>query len=90
MTSAARQLVLPPADRAELLEDAADVIALLLTELLTFKAQSSPHKALRSIYSRRGVCETSRHGCAEPCRAWHEALETAAGWLAAYEREVER
>jgi hypothetical protein len=87
MTSPARQVVLPPVDRAELLEDAADVIALLLTELLTFKAQSSPHKALRSRYSRRGVCETTV-GCSEICTRWHEALETAAGWLAAYEREV--
>ena len=69
----------------ELLEDARDVIALLVEELLTFKAAGSPHKALRSAYSRRGVCSVYRGTCSPLCTAWAEAIDMGAGWIDVYD-----
>jgi hypothetical protein len=77
---------LHPVARHELLEDARDVIALLLDELRTFQAPRGGHKALRSIYSPRGVCEVTHGACSPLCVAWHDALAVGAGWIDAYDR----
>ena len=47
----------------------------------TFTSPDGAHKALRSIYSRQGVCQTSR-GCSELCQEYHEAINEGAAWLA--------
>lgn len=85
---AARQLGLPPSAE-EMLADARVVIRLLVDELLTFKSAGSAHKALRSAYSPRGVCQTARGGCSPICKEWHTAIETGAGWIAAYDARGE-
>lgn len=87
MVSVAVQLEMPPTT-AELLEDAREVICLLVDELRTFQAQRGGHKALRSIYSAKGVCETTGSECSPLCVAWHEAIATGAGWVEAYDELI--
>ncbi len=84
---AARQLGLPPSAE-EMLADARVVIRMLVTEVETFKSQHG-HKALRSIYSPLGVCQTNRDGCSPLCKEWRHARDIGAGWIAAYDARGE-
>lgn len=79
MTPTQQQLALPGA--ADELAEATAIIATLLDQCLSFTSPNGAHKALRSIYSPRGTCQTSK-GCSELCTAWHEAIEAGAAWLA--------
>lgn len=80
------QLVLPT-DEARLVEATA-IVARLLDQCLTFTSPDGAHKALRSIYSRQGVCQTTK-GCSDLCAEWHAAIEAAAAWLDRREGEEE-
>lgn len=72
------QLVLPT--EGARLAEATAIVARLLDQCLTFTSPDGAHKALRSIYSRQGVCQTTR-GCSDLCAEWHAAVAEAAAWL---------
>ena len=68
-----------PTDGAALVEAHA-VIVRLLDQCLTFTSPNGAHKALRSSYSPRGVCQTTK-GCSPLCEEYHAAVAAGAAWL---------
>jgi hypothetical protein len=82
------QLALPTTEAR--LTEAAALVARLLDQCLTFTSPNGSHKAMRSMYSPRGVCQTSRGACSPLCTEWHEVVAEAAAWLDRLAREEER
>jgi hypothetical protein len=78
----ARPIPLPPVGEGE----AERVLIARLTAVVkSFVSPDGHHKALRSIYSPKGVCQMVRgdghHGL---CHEMFDALEAAADWLDAH------
>lgn len=62
-----------------------DLIRRLVLMVASFESPDGNHKALRSIYSPRGVCETTRPGHSDLCLAWAALVVEGAEWLEAQE-----
>ena len=71
------------------LAEARAVIVRLIDQCLTFTSPNGAHKALRSSYSSRGVCQTTT-GCSPLCEEYHAAVAAGAAWLDRHAEERNR
>jgi hypothetical protein len=62
----------------------------LLDALVAFEAPDHDHRALRSMFSRKGVCETVQRGHSPICLEWRALIVEAVAWLEQHDQPEPR
>jgi len=63
-----------------------DLLTRCSAMIASFEAPDGEHRALKSAYSRRGVCTILKHGHLDTCLAWRALIVEIEAFLTEHEQ----